>query len=47
MVFNVTEVQKIPMGESIRRVVLQQNAGQCRPVLALEFAALLCAEKWS
>jgi hypothetical protein len=40
MVFNVTEVQKIPMDESIKGVVLQQSAGQCRPVLALEFAAL-------
>jgi len=40
MVFNVTEVQKIPMDESIREVVLQQNADRYRPVLVLEFAAL-------
>jgi len=40
MVFNVTEVQKIPMDESIREVVLKQNADRCRPVLVLEFAAL-------
>jgi hypothetical protein len=40
MVFNVTKVQKIPMDESIREVVLQQNADRYRPVLVLEFAAL-------
>ena len=40
MVFNVTQVQKIQVAESIRGAVPQQNADRYRPVLALEFAAL-------
>jgi hypothetical protein len=40
MLFNVTQVQKIQVAESIRGAVPQQNADRHRPVLALEFAAL-------